>query len=201
MAGTSLSTPGAVSRRFLFSVATAAPVTLASAGFTPGSIPTLTPAAFSAEVAAVLARYRDAGLRLRAAEATRAAAYRTIPAMYRPGPSGGKPMVRRPEWTAEEIRKLGLPPGTPARFSQADLEDHHLRAVRRHPENREELKRRHKARLDAYEERRSRQKDWLDRLGLAPLDRDITRLSEEKAGIARELMDLLTGPGGGMASA
>ncbi|QQP87964.1 hypothetical protein IGS68_18035 [Skermanella sp. TT6] len=197
MAESSLTIPGAVSRRFLFSVATAAPVTLASAGLTPGSAP----AAFPAGVAAVLERYRAVGLRLRDAEATRAGAYSAVPAMYRRGPSGGKPQVGRPEWTVEEIRQLGLPPDMPRRFSQADLEEHHLRAVTLNPENREELTRQFKARLAAYKKRKARQKDWLDRAGLTPFNREIDRLNKERASIGRELMALLTASDGAAANA
>src|SRR5687768_6649374 len=102
MADQANTTPGAVSRRFLFSVAAALPVAAAAArssaasaaptGSTdPGPIasPDLT---LADELATLLLRYRDVGFELRAVDAELTAGLAQIPAWARPvASSGAKP--------------------------------------------------------------------------------------------------------------
>ena len=72
MAEQSLTTPGAVSRRFLFSAAVALPVATATAGSSPGGV--------SPRLLALLERYRDTCIRLREVEADQAEKLLSIPA-------------------------------------------------------------------------------------------------------------------------
>jgi hypothetical protein len=186
MAETSLSTPGMISRRFLFSVAAAAPIAAAAAGSSPTSAPR--------GLFALLDRYRDTGMRLHEVEATHATTLQHIPAGFRPGPSTGQALARWPEWTRAELDALQLPPVMPLRPSRADFDRVYRQSVRRSPENREELKRRHKIRLDAWHDRRNIQKEWYSRTGLDAINRQRTRLLADKHRIERELMELMISP-------
>ena len=76
MAEQSLTTPGAVSRRFLFSAAVALPVATVAAGSSPGGV--------SPGLLALLKRYRDTCLRLREVEADQAEKLLSIPAASGP---------------------------------------------------------------------------------------------------------------------
>jgi hypothetical protein len=86
MAEQSLTTPGAVSRRFLFSAAVALPIATATAGFCPGGV--------SPRLLALLARYRDTCIRLREVEADQAEKLLSIPASFRRGSSDGRCVSR-----------------------------------------------------------------------------------------------------------
>jgi hypothetical protein len=110
MAESSLTTPGAVSRRFLFSIATAAPVAAATSAFPGVNTPS--------SLHGLLDRYRDTGMRLRETEAAYARTLPSIPATVRPGISERNTMCRWPEWTREELRALGLPASMKSRPSQ-----------------------------------------------------------------------------------
>jgi hypothetical protein len=185
MAEKSLTTPGAVSRRFLFSVAAAAPI--AAAARSPyGGVPS--------GLFALLDRYRDTGMRLREVEALHASTLQRIPAGFRPGFSTGQALARWPEWTRAELDALGLPPFMTLRPARSDLDRIYRQAVRRFPENREELKRQHKVRLDAWHDRRNIQKEWYSRTGLDAINRQRTRLLADKHRIERELMELMISP-------
>jgi hypothetical protein len=130
MAEQSLTTPGAVSRRFLFSAAVALPVATATAGSLPGGV--------SPKLLALLERYRDTCIRLREVEADQAEKLLSIPASFRPGSSDGRCVSRWPEWTRAELDALGLPPGMPSRPSQDDFVRFFNRTSSPDPEKREE---------------------------------------------------------------
>jgi hypothetical protein len=186
MAESSLTTPGAVSRRFLFSVATAAPVAAATSAFLGVSTPS--------SLQGLLDRYRDTGMRLRETEADYARTLQHIPATIRPGICESNTMCRWLEWTKEELRALGLPATMKSRPSQENFVKFFREAVRRDPENREELKREHMVRLDAWLTRRNIQKDWYRRTGLDVIIQQRHHLLAEKHRIERELMTLMIGP-------
>jgi hypothetical protein len=75
-----LITPGAVSRRFLFSAAAAVPIAMVTG--TPSAPPR------SAELAGLLVRYGSLGNQLRSLEDELAAALRAMPEWVRPGRGG-----------------------------------------------------------------------------------------------------------------
>jgi hypothetical protein len=187
MADASLTTPGAVSRRFLFSVATAVPIAAATAGVSPGSAPSgLQP---------LLDRYRDIGIRLREVEATYARTLQLIPATFRPGfPPGHNIVSRWAEWTRTELDALGLPPSMTLRPSETDFIRYFQQSVSPNPEKREEAKRRHRIRVTAWHDRRNLQKEWFSRTGLDLMSRERTRLLADRNRTERELMALMIGP-------
>jgi hypothetical protein len=185
MADASLTTPGAVSRRFLFSAAVAAPIATVTAGFSPGGTPGLQQ---------LLDRYRETGIRLREIETAHARALQQIPVDVRPGQCSANNMSRWPRWTRAELDAFGVPASFPLRPSQADFDQFYQEAVRLDPENREELRRRHKSRIDAWLVRRNHQKDWYRQTGIDAINRRHSRLVADKHRIERELMDLVIGP-------
>jgi hypothetical protein len=186
MAEQSLTTPGAVSRRFLFSAAVALPVATAAAGSFPGGV--------STGLLALLERYRDTCIRLREVEADHAERLLSIPASFRPGSSDGRCVSRWPEWTRAELDALGLPPGMPSRPSQDDFLRFFNRTMSPDPQKREEARQRHKVRMDAWNARRAAQKEWFGRAGLDVVGRQRSRLLDDKHSIECELMNLMTGP-------
>jgi hypothetical protein len=186
MAEQSLTTPGAVSRRFLFSAAVALPVATATAGSFPGGV--------SPKLLALLERYRDTCIRLREVEADHAERLLSVPAEHRPGSSDGRCVSRWPEWTRAELDALGLPPGMPSRPSQDDFLRFFNRTMSPDPQKREEARQRHKVRMDAWNARRAAQKEWFGRAGLDVVGRQRSRLLDDKHSIECELMNLMTGP-------
>jgi hypothetical protein len=186
MAEQSLTTPGAVSRRFLFSAAVALPVATAAAGSFPGGV--------STGLLALLERYRDTCIRLREVEADHAERLLSVPAEHRPGSSDGRCVSRWPEWTRAELDALGLPPGMPSRPSQDDFVRFFNRTSSPDPEKREEARQRHKVRVDAWNARRAIQKEWFGKAGLDVAGRQRSRLANDKHAIECELMELMTGP-------
>jgi hypothetical protein len=186
MAEQSLTTPGAVSRRFLFSAAVALPIATATAGSLPGGV--------SPRLLALLERYRDTCIRLREVEADQAEKLLSIPASFRPGSSDGRCVSRWPEWTRAELDALGLPPGMPSRPSQDDFIRFFHRTSSPDPEKREEARQRHKVRIDAWNARRAIQKEWFGKAGLDVAGRQRSRLANDKHAIECELMELMTGP-------
>jgi hypothetical protein len=186
MAEQSLTTPGAVSRRFLFSAVVALPVATATAGSLPGGV--------SPKLLALLERYRDTCIRLREVEADHAERLLSIPASFRPGSSDGRCVSRWPEWTRAELDALGLPPGMPSRPSQDDFLRFFNRTSSPDPQKREEARQRHKVRIDAWHARRAVQKEWFAKAGLDVVGRQRSRLLDDKHSIECELMNLMTGP-------
>jgi hypothetical protein len=186
MAEQSLTTPGAVSRRFLFSAAVALPIATATAGFSPGGV--------CPRLLALLERYRDTCIRLREVEADHAERLLSIPASFRPGSSDGRCVSRWPEWTRAELDALGLPPGMPSRPSQDDFLRFFHRTSSPDPQKREEARQRHKVRIDAWHARRAVQKEWFGKAGLDVVGRRRSRLLDDKHAIECELMELMTGP-------
>jgi hypothetical protein len=186
MAEQSLTTPGAVSRRFLFSAAVALPVATAAAGSFPGGV--------STGLLALLERYRDTCIRLREVEADHAERLLSVPAEHRPGSSDGRCVSRWPEWTRAELDALGLPPGMPSRPSQDDFLRFFNRTSSPDPQKREEARQRHKVRIDAWHARRAVQKEWFAKAGLDVVGRQRSRLLDDKHSIECELMNLMTGP-------
>jgi hypothetical protein len=186
MAEQSLTTPGAVSRRFLFSAAVALPVATAAAGSFPGGV--------STGLLALLERYRDTCIRLREVEADHAERLLSVPAEHRPGSSDGRCVSRWPEWTRAELDALGLPPGMPSRPSQDDFLRFFHRTSSPDPQKCREARQRHKVRMDAWNARRAAQKEWFGRAGLDVVGRQRSRLLDDKHSIECELMNLMTGP-------
>jgi len=186
MAEQSLTTPRAVSRRFLFSAAVALPVATATAGFSPGGV--------SPRLLALLERYRDTCIQLREVEADQAEKLLSIPASFRPGSSDGRCVSRWPEWTRAELDALGLPPGMPSRPSQDDFLRFFHRTSSPDPQKREEARQRHKVRMDAWNARRAIQKEWFGKAGLDVVGRQRSRPLDDKHAIECELMELMTGP-------
>ena len=186
MAEQSLTTPGAVSRRFLFSAAVALPVATAAAGSLPGGV--------SPRLLALLERYRDTCIRLREVEADHAERLLLIPASFRPGSSDGRCVSRWPEWTRAELDALGLPPGMPSRPFQDDFVRFFNRTSSPDPDKREEARQRHKVRMDAWNARRAIQKEWFGKAGLDAAGRQRRLLLDDKHAIECELMDMMTGP-------
>ena len=186
MAEQSLTTPGAVSRRFLFSAAVALPVATVAAGSSSGGV--------SPGLLALLKRYRDTCLRLREVEADQAERLLSIPACFRPGSSDGRCVSRWPEWTRAELDALGLPPGMPSRPSQDDFLRFFHRTSSPDPQKREEARQRHKVRVDAWNARRAIQKEWFGKAGLDAAGRQRRLLLNDKHAIECELMDMMTGP-------
>src|SRR6187397_3092788 len=111
MADESLTTPGAVSRQFLFSVA-AVPVAVMAVEVPPNGVP--------ASILVLLDRYRDASVQLREVKAARVGALADIPLGFRPVTVGGC-LSRWPAWTREELDSLGLPGSMPLRPSSNDF--------------------------------------------------------------------------------
>jgi hypothetical protein len=186
MADASLTTPGAVSRRFLLSAAVAAPIATVTAGFSPGG---------TLGLQQLLDRYRETGIRLREIEIARAGALQLIPTGLRPGQCSTNSVSRWPQWSRSELDALGVPASFPLRPSQADFDQFYQEAVRLDPENRETLKRLHKSRIGAWLVRRNHQKDWYRQTGIDAINRQHSRLVADKHRIERELMDLMIGPG------
>ena len=186
MAEQSLTTPGAVSRRFLFSAAVALPVATVAAGSSPGGV--------SPGLLALLKRYRDTCLRLREVETDQAERLLSIPACFRPGSSDGRCVSRWPEWTRAELDALGLPPGMPLRPSPDDFTRHFNRSLSPDLERREEARRLHKVSTDAWNARRAIQKEWFAKAGLDAAGRHRRLLLNDKHAIECELMDMMTDP-------
>jgi len=186
MAEQSLTTPGAISRRFLFSAAVAFPVATAAAGSFPGGA--------SPKLLALLERYRDTCIRLREVEADHAERLQYILAEHRPGSSDGRCVSRWPEWTRAELDALGLPPGMPSRPSQDDFVRFFHRTSSPDLQKREEARQRHKVRMDAWNARRAVQKEWFGKAGLDVAGRQRSHLLDDKHSIECELMNLMTGP-------
>jgi len=185
MAEESLTTPNAVSRRFLFSVAAAAPIAAAAAGVSPGGVPS--------GFFALLDRYRDTGLRLREIEAARARTLPSIPVRFRPVMKG-RCVSRWPEWTRAELNGLGLPASIPLRPSPTDFVLFFQHTLGSKAEEREEAQRQHRVRIGAWHDRRNIQKEWFSRTGLDVINRQRTSLMADKHQIERELMELMIGP-------
>ena len=196
MAERRLTTPGAISRRFLFTAAVALPVTTAAAGISP-----VPPGHVSASLLALLKRYRDTCIRLREVEAEHAETLLSIPAAFRPGASDGRCVSRWPEWTRAELDALGLPSSMPSRPSEDDFIRYFHRVSGSGPDRREEARRRHKVRMEAWQARRTVQKEWYARTGLDALGSRRRRLLEGKHSIECELMEMMTRPGTAVLSA
>ena len=120
---------------------------------------------------------------------------------FRPGSSDGRCVSRWPEWTRAELDALGLPSSMPSRPSQDDFIRYFNRSSGPDPERREEARRRHKVRIDAWNARRAIQKEWFGRAGLDAVGSRRSRLLEDKHAIECELMEMMTGPGTAVLSA
>ena len=142
----------------------------------------------------MLKRYRGTCLRLREVEADQAEKLLSIPACFRPGSSDGRCVSRWPEWTRAELDALGLPPGMPLRPSPDDFIRLFNRSSSPDPERREEARRLHKVRIDAWNARRAIQKEWFGKAGLDAVGRQRRLLLDDKHAIECELMDMMTGP-------
>jgi hypothetical protein len=115
----SLTTPGAYSRRSLSSVAAAVPIAAAT-----GAPASPEPAGFSmpSPVLALLARYRDVGNQISAAEADYLATVQTMPEWARP--EAGTPAKMGSclsAWTRKELTDHHLPDTMARRLSLQDF--------------------------------------------------------------------------------
>jgi hypothetical protein len=105
MADHANSTPRAISRRFLFSVAATVPIAALPAKSPASAAPT-DPAG---QLATLLLGYRDVGLQLQALDTQLAAAMETNPEWARPGPGANGESCRWAKWSRTELDALGLP--------------------------------------------------------------------------------------------
>ena len=105
------------------------------------------------------------------------------------------------EWTRAELDALGLPSSMPCRPSEDDFIRYFHRVSGSDPDRREEARRRHKVRMEAWQARRTVQKEWYARTGLDALGSRRRRLLEGKHSIECELMEMMTRPGTAILSA
>ncbi|WP_158046391.1 hypothetical protein [Skermanella pratensis] len=141
-------------------------------------------------MAALLARHRDAGLRLQALEAEIAAGLARMPDWARPGVRQSGEPCRWPAWPRSELAAHGLPGTMPPRMALGDLEEFHRRCLREAPADFAALDERHRARVRAWIAKRRRQRAWSRRLGIDDLRRQVNE-TVLKQGIERAVLDLL----------
>ncbi|GEO38664.1 hypothetical protein GGE65_002590 [Skermanella aerolata] len=98
-------------------------------------------------------------------------------------------------WTRAELDALGLPSSMPCRPSEDDFIRYFHRVSGSDPDRCEEARRRHKVRMEAWQARRTVQKEWYARTGLDTLGSRRRRLLEGKHSIERDLMEMMTRPG------
>jgi hypothetical protein len=165
MADHANSTPGAVSRRFLFSVAAAAPIAAVTA---KSSTPPADPAG---QLATLLLGYRDVGLRLQALDTQLAAGMETIPEWARPGAGSSGETCRWAEWPRLELDALGLPSFMTSRPSLADLQEFNRKSRLAAPNDEAGNRARHSVRVAAWMTKREEQCAWYRRTGVAELRR------------------------------
>jgi hypothetical protein len=122
MADHANSTPGAVSRRFLLSVAAAVPIAAVTAKSSTAS------ADSASRLATILLAYRDVGLRLQTLDAELAAAMESVPEWVLPGVGSDGKTCRWAEWPRSELDDLGLPSFMTSRPSLADLQEFNRRS-------------------------------------------------------------------------
>jgi hypothetical protein len=191
MADQANTTPGAVSRRSLFSAAAALPVAVATAAASTQE-PAPTPAPLR-ELADLLACYRVVGMRLLAIDAEHAAALQAVPECLRPGTGTGPEAARWAKWTRGELDALGFPATMTLRPSLADVHLFNRENRPVEPKHRAEHETRCRARVDAWVAKRREQKTWVRSTGLDIIRRRQTALLAERHAIERELMSLLQG--------
>ncbi|HYI73544.1 MAG TPA: hypothetical protein VEX87_27570 [Skermanella sp.] len=204
MAEQTITTPSAFSRRSLFSAAAAIPIAaaagtsrIADAGSPAPRLTGLVPD----QVLVLLVHYREVGTRLRKADADFAAALAEMPDWAKPEiAANGRLGSRLPSWTREELAAIGLPDSMPARPSIADLHNFNRELRKSHPMLRFDRKRLHRARVDAWNEKRRDQKAWFTRTGADAVERRRRRLMTQKTAIETQLMELMTGAAGGFAA-
>jgi hypothetical protein len=144
MADHANSTPGAVSRRFLFSVAAAVPIAAVTAKSSTAS------ADSASRLATLLLAYRDVGLRLQTLDAELAAAMESVPEWVLPGVGSDGKTCRWAEWPRSELDDLGLPSFMTSRPSLADLQEFNRRSRLAAPQDEIGNRARHRVRVNAW---------------------------------------------------
>jgi hypothetical protein len=174
-----LITPGAVSRRFLFSAAAAVPISVVT------GMPSAPPR--SAELAGLLVRYGSLGNQLRGLEDELAAALRAMPEWVRPGRGGtGADAQRWPRWSRSEREAHGLPNSLSLRPSMAEIQEFNRRDRNADSDRR----RRNQDREDTWAAKRREQKGWFESTGFDAIrKRRLDRLAEKRA-VEHELLAL-----------
>jgi hypothetical protein len=191
MADHANTTPSAISRRFLFSVAAvaaAAPlaaVTIASSMAAPVT---------SNPLETLLQAYRDVGLRLQALDGELAAAMDAIPEWARPGIGVTGALCRWAEWTRGELDALGLPSNMNSRPSLADFQEFNRKRRLAAPHDEAGMRERHSARVAAWMTKRREQAAWFRRAGVTALQHQRQDAFARKDAIERELLALVTAP-------
>lgn len=194
MADESLTTPGAFSRRSLFSVAAAVPIAAATgapASPEPAGFPLPSP------VLALLARYREVGNQISAAEADYLATVQAMPEWARP--EAGTPAKMGsclPAWTRKELADHHLPDTMPLRPSLQDLQQFNRDLRDGPPELRVNRKKKHLARVAAWFAKRRQQQMWFARTGADAIEYRRRGLMACKHDIERELLAVMSGPDG-----
>ena len=189
MADHANSTPGAVSRRFLFSVAAAVPIAAVTAKSSAAS------ADPASRLATLLLAYRDVGLRLQTLDAELAAAMESVPEWVLPGVGSDGKTCRWAEWPRSELDDLGLPSFMTSRPSLADLQEFNRRSRLAAPQDEIGNRARHRVRVNAWMTKRQEQSAWYRRTGVAELRRQRRAVFARKDAIERELLALMTAPG------
>ena len=188
MADHANSTPSAISRRFLFSVAAAVPIAaLPAISSTPPTGPT-------GQLATLLLGYRDVGLQLQALDTQLAAAMEAIPEWARPGPGANGESCRWAEWPRSELDALGLPSSMTSRPSLADLQEFNRRSRVAAPGDEAGNRARHGVRVAAWMTKRREQIAWYRRTGVTALQHQRQDAFARKDAIERELLALVTAP-------
>jgi hypothetical protein len=195
MADESLTTPSAFSRRSLFSVAAAAPVAAAT-----GAPAVLAPLPIPSPVLALLARYRDVGNQLRAADAEYLAAVQGMPEWLRPeAGTPSRPGSDLPAWTRAELTAHHLPDTMPLRPSIQDFRRFNYDLAAAPPELRVDRRKKHLARVALWYRKRRQQQAWFARTGADVVEYRQRALMAVKRDIERELLAVMTGPVGDFA--
>ena len=197
MADESLTTPSAFSRRSLFSVAAAVPIAAATgapASPEPAGFPLPSP------VLALLARYRDVGNQISAAEAEYAAAVQAMPDWARPeAGTPAKPGSCLPAWTRKQLAEHHLPDTMPLRPSLQDFQQFNRDMRDGPPELCVNRRKKHLARVAAWYAKRRQQQAWFARTGADAIEYRQRGLTACKHDIERELLAVMTSPTGAFA--
>jgi len=179
MAADVIITPGALSRRFLFSVAAAIPIAAVAGRSFASTQP--------AELAGLLARYGTVGNQLRALEDELAAALRATPEWVRPGQGGvGVDARRWPKWSRDEREAHGIPDTMPLRPSMDEIQEFNQKD-RTAASDRQ---RRNQDREDTWAAKRREQKGWFESTGFDAIRKRRLACLGEKRAIEHDLLAL-----------